>query len=87
MVPYFIVGGYPRLHRIRDVADYFAGLEKLDNLVNDRNRETYWTRVRLPTPPPNHAALVQQVVSSTLTGGSNGENYDNRRIIVDIDWD
>ena len=46
-----ITGGYPRLHRIRDVADYFAGLEKLDNLVNDRNRETYWTRVRLPTPP------------------------------------
>jgi len=41
--------------------------------VNDRNRETYWTRVRLPTPPPNHAALVQQVVSSTLAGGSNGE--------------
>ena len=44
-------------------------------------------------PPAALAQLVeqlicnQQVVSSTLTGGSNGENYDNRRIIVDIDWD
>ena len=73
MVPYIRVGGYPRLHRIRDIADDFAGLKKLDNLVNDRGRETYWTRVRLPTPPLNCcmvAQLVERTAVNRLVAGS-----------------
>lgn len=49
--------------------------------MNDRSRETYWTRVRLPTPPPTHATLVQQIVSSTLAGGSNGEKMTTEELL------
>ena len=43
----------PILDRGVGFSRYFVSLEKLSKLVNDLIVDLFWTRVRLPAPPPN----------------------------------